>query len=97
MNSDRPRGPLSARPGAGGDRRRNARPPATDEPGVLGLLVLTVVACLALMLVTTVVAAGEPRRHSEGPAATHAPRFGGGAGATTLRGGDGSPTRMALL
>lgn len=96
MTSERPPRPVPARPAANGDRRQNLRAPAADEPGVLGLLVLTVVACLALMLVTTVVAAGEPRRHSEGPAATHAPRLGGGVGATTLRGGDGSPTRMAL-
>lgn len=57
---------------------------------------LTVAACLALMLVTAVLATGEPRRHPEAPTATHAPRFGGGAGDTTLRGGVVVPTGVAL-
>lgn len=52
-------------------RDRPARP--SEEPGVLGLLVLTVVACLALTLITSVLAGGEPRHPPVGPAATHAP------------------------
>lgn len=94
-DAERPRAPIRLSAAAEGCHP-SPRLHAADEPGVLGLLVLTVVACLALMLVTSLLATEEPRRLPGGAGATHAPRSGSGAGATTLRGGDGVPTGLAL-